>query len=273
MPHPEVVALDINALARAYVGLDRIAYFELQKDLRFERHCQSVRDQIDNSAGATTHLKSLCTAGADPSEILWILSGCNGLPGFTHTKQVFGWPAEELSECLETIETAASVMEKVQRHPFGILAAHSAEIGSGLSKRLSAYVEMARMARRDFGYRSYWFLNIAKARLVIHVICHTAGAVHDKHISGLIAAVTGTDYSPAAQLRWRQKYADLIGFRGLDPITAMTAEERKLKVESWQGIAAADPEFHSGYESWVEDFGEIAASRRGPSPRPRRPKK
>ena len=146
--------------------------------------------------------EQLCIAGAESDELVWLLSGCEGLPGFTETRDLFGWRPEDLDKGLAAIEKAASVVEKIQHHPFGILASHADPVNApNLDKHLRGYLELVRAAQQDSIHRSDWFLNIAKARLVIHVKHRTNGNVHDDKISGLIAAMTETDYNADAHTR------------------------------------------------------------------------
>ena len=253
--------MEAFVLANWYVSLDRFVYFQLQKTSTFSDVCRRVRERL-SEAGAAKDFDDLCAAGADSDELLWFLNGCEGLPGFTHTEQVFGWSAEELTKGLEAIETAASVVEKIQRHPFGIIAAYVELPSKRLEKTLRTYVALARAARRDFGHGSDWFLNIVKARLVIHVTHHAEGAFHDREISGLIAATTGTDYEPSAQSRWRRMHADLIRDSSLDPYAVMNPAQREERRQRWKQIAAADPEFFEGFSTWVASFDRIAEARR-----------
>jgi hypothetical protein len=97
----------------------------------------------------------------------------------------------------------------------------------GLVEHLRSYVTLARLAKRCLLHRSEWFLNIAKARLVIHVR-HWTGDPHDKEVSGLIAAVTGKeDYGQENQKRWRKKYNYFVSDTQLDPWTIAVAEKRE----------------------------------------------
>jgi hypothetical protein len=263
-PNPEAtpeVALDAFSLAHAYVALDRFVFFQVQSALTFESCCEKVRERLSDVPGGLKDFDDLCAAGAEASELLWLLNGCEGLAGFTHTDQVFGWSAEELTNGLKVIEEAASVIEKVQRHPFGILAVQTPGVSQGLEKTLMAYVALARGARSDFGHGSDWFLNIAKARLVIHVTHRTKGVVHDREISGLIAATTGSEYSPSAQSQWRHKHNDLIRDSSLDPYTVMTPAQREERREAWKQIAEQDPEFFEGFSRWVADYNGITKAR------------
>lgn len=79
------------------------------------------------------------------------------------------------------------MIEKMKIHPFGLLAGYTA-LPSDLDKSLRSYIALARAARGHFGHGSQWFLNVAKARLVIHVTHRSKGDPHDGEVSGLIAA-------------------------------------------------------------------------------------
>jgi hypothetical protein len=253
-------------LARAYVSLDRFVYFRLQNASTFVNVCEDVREQLREVRGSLDDFKELCEAGADSDELLWLLHGCEGLAGFTDTQEVFGWTAKELSKALATVETAASAIEKMRYCPFGLIAVQTPDVRQGLEKTLRAYVALARAARRDFGYRSDWFLNIAKARLVIHVAQRTNGAFHDREISGVISAVIGTNYDAATQSRWRHKYRNLVRDASLDPYTVMTPAERESRRKSWEQTAAQAPEFYDGFGEWVAAHNGITEARRPTKP-------
>jgi hypothetical protein len=249
-------------LACAYVTLDRYLFFQLQNTGTFERSCEEVRNRLKINEGLPD-LDKLCAAGAESSELLWILRGCEGLPGFSSTSDVFGWSAPELKKGLARIEEAASFIEKVAHYPFGLLAAHTSNLTSGLQKSLRSYLELARAAQSDFGHGSFWFLNIAKARLVIHVRHRTKGNLHDKAISGLIAAITRSDYDEHDQRQWRRKYPGLIGKdSSLDPYTLVSHRKREQKRQFWQDIAAQEPEFFKVFENCLADTAALNRSRR-----------
>lgn len=248
-------------LACAYVTLDRFIFFHLQNSGTFERSCEEVKKQLKINGGLPD-LDKLCAAGAESSELLWILRGCEGLPGFSKTSDVFGWAAPELKKGLARIEEAASFIEKVAHYPFGLLVVHTSNVSSGLQKSLRSYLELARAAQSDFGHGSSWFLNIAKARLVIHVRHRTSGDLHDKAISGLIAAMTRSDYDAHNQCQWRRKYRGLIQKdSSLDPYTLMSHRQREQRRQSWHDIAAQEPEFFKGFDNWLTDTAALDRSR------------
>jgi len=220
-------------LAHAYVTLDRFVFFQLQITSEFESSCALVKRRLGTNEGLGD-FERLCELGAESHELLWLLRGCEGLSGFTPATKLFGWSAVELRKGLSAIEHAASVIEKMQCHPFGFLARHASSVhSSSLDKSLRSYLALARAAQNDFGHGSQWFLNIAKARLVIHVFHRTRGDWRDREVSGLIAAMTNSDYNAAAQSQWRHKHEDLIGDHSLDPYTTMgdlgaSASSKKL---------------------------------------------
>jgi hypothetical protein len=255
------VAMKALELAKAYVQLDRFVSFQLQDSSVFQSRCDEVRQRLRKNEGLPDFEK-LCDAGAEGDELLWLLAGCDGLPGFTLTLEVFGWSAQELKKGLAAVEKAASVIEKIQCHPFGLLARHAESVlgSSGLEQDLSAYLALARAAS-DFGHRSKWFLNIAKARLVIHVTHRTKGGPHDSEVSGLVAAMTSTDYNADAQRRWRQKHNDLIRDAQLDPYTTKGQAGRDQVRRSCEEIAAREPEFFQGFTKFVDDYWAVARSR------------
>jgi hypothetical protein len=262
------------SLAKAYVQLDRLFYFDPQNVSAVATLCGNVKERLGLTARALKDLEDLAAAGADANELLWLLRGCGGLPGFADTSEVFGFSVSELTKGLVIIEKAASVIEKMERQTFGLLAVHTSHADDGLMKTLRSYVALARAAQRDFGHQSEWFLNIAKARIVIHVSCHANGAVHDREVSGLVAAVTLSDYGPAAHSRWRHQHRELIDDSSLDPYTTMTSVERERRRQTWVQFAHADPEFFEGYRTWSADLTLIdkakRRSRRFPKPQKRK---
>jgi hypothetical protein len=252
--------LEAFALARAYVDMDRFVFFQRQNDSTFVNCCEKVRRCLSQVPGAVKDFDDLCKAGADKDEVLWLLYGCGGLPGFWQTGQVFGLTAEQLTKGLATIEKAAIVIGKMERHPFGTLAAETPNVSPGLEKTLRDYVAIVRAARRDFSRGSHWFLNIAKARLVVHVIHYTSGAVHDREISGLIAAVTGDEYATTAQTQWRHKHNHLIQDT-LDPYTVMTPQQREHRKELWKQIQVQAPELSEGFNRSMAGYNLIGKAR------------
>jgi hypothetical protein len=247
-------------LAHAYVTLDRFVYFQLQKSSAFQSRCASVKQRLKDNEGLKDFEK-LCDAGSEADELLWLLAGCEGLPGFINAEEVFGWSASELRKGLAALEKAANVIEKMDLRPFGLLVRH-ANVTFNLDKRLRSYLRFARAAQSDFGHGSEWFLNIAKARLVLHVIHRTAGEPHDNEVSGLIAAVTKTEYNADAQKRWRHKHNDLIQNAELDPYTITGQAGRQQVRQSWEQIAAQDPEFFKGFDIFADDYSALSQSRR-----------
>ena len=114
--------------------------------------------------------KTALRGGAEEDELLWSLAGCDGLPGFTKAQEIFGWNSNRLVKGLDTIEKASRFIEKMQSHPFGLLVCHAGN-DSDLDKKLRSFAALARAARRDFGHRTQWFLNIAKASLDYSRFC------------------------------------------------------------------------------------------------------
>lgn len=241
-------------LARAYVALDRFAFFHREKYSALQNLCATAEQRLRENDGLTD-FETLCDAGAEDGELLWLLGGYGGLPGFirNRTLEIFGWSPPQLTRGLAAIEKAASVIEKIQSHPFGLLARHAGAATCPHKDHLRSYVTLARAARSDFR-RSEWFRNIAKARLVIHVTHRTKGAPHDKEISGLIAAISHTDYNAGAQCRWRQTHGELFRDASLDPYTVMGQARREDVRQSWKMIATSAPEFFSGFDKWMADY-------------------
>jgi hypothetical protein len=250
-----------TALVHAYVKLDRFVFFQLQNHPASPSHPDLIKQRLKENEGLADFEK-LCEAGAEGDELLWLLAGCQGLSGFTRMLEVFGWSAPQLRKGLATIEKAASVIQKMQHRPFGLLARYADSISaSGLDKNLRSYVALARAARSDFGHRSDWFLNIAKARLVIHVSHRTKQDPHDKEVSGLIAAVTATDYNADAQRRWRHRHKELVQDAWLDRYTIMGQGGREQVRQSWEQIAIQEPDFFKGFDRFTEDYKALAQTR------------
>jgi hypothetical protein len=251
-------------LAHAYVSLDRFVFFQLRSSSAFETFCAHTKQRLIDNEGLGD-FEELCQAGAERDELLWLLKGCEGLPGFTRMIDLFGRSAPQLTRVLAAMEEAASVIENMQRHTFGLLARHALS-SSGIGRDIRAYVTLARAARKDFGHRSHWFLNIAKARLVIHVAHKTAGNVCDKEVSGLIAAVTGTDYNAAAQSQWRHAHDELVRDRSLDPYTTMGIAGREQVQKTWEELAMKDPELFEACAVLAADYKAIEEGRHGIAP-------
>jgi hypothetical protein len=253
--------MKVPDLAHAYVTLDRFVFYRLQASSALDDCRAQVTLRLKKNEGLED-FDRLCAAGAEGDELLWLLKGCEGLPGFTQVDEVFGWSAPELGKGLAAVEKAASVIEKMQRNPFGLLARHAASVRSSeLEKDLRSYVALARAARRDFSHGSHWFLNVAKARLVIHVTHRLNGEPHDKEVSGLIAAATGTDYNAGAQSQWRHMHDDLVRDPSLDPYTIMGPAGRERVRKSWEEIAAQEPEFFKGFDVFTADYEALGESR------------
>jgi hypothetical protein len=239
-------------LVHAYVKLDRLVFFRLQITSLFESCCAQIKQRLGENDGLGDFEK-LCELGAESHELLWLLRSCEGLPGCKSAAELFGWSAKELNKSLFVMEHAASVIEKMQRHPFGLLARNASVDGKELYKSLRSYLALARAAQGDFGRGSYWFLNVAKARLVIHVSHKIKGHFRDKEVSGLIAAMTDTAYNAAAQSQWRHTHEDLIQDPSLDPYTTMGEAERAQVRANWEYIASQAAEFFECFEAWAAD--------------------
>src|ERR1700756_763967 len=76
-------------LAHSYVTLDRFVFYKLQKSSDFQNRCSWVKQRLKEGEGPTD-FKNLCEASAESDELLWLLAGCDGLPGFTKMSEVFG---------------------------------------------------------------------------------------------------------------------------------------------------------------------------------------
>ena len=253
-------------LARAYVELDWLYYCDSKNASAIQSSCEQVKRTLASTEGAPEALEALCDAGADEAELLWLLFGCQGIPVFANLRQVFGWPASELDKILRTIRDAATAIERMSRHTFGILGSHALCVkGDGLSETLNTYAAMAIAARDAFGHRSEWFLNLAKARLVIHVRSRTKGDLHDSEISELVSAIKWADsdgssvYASTAQSRWRHTHAYLIADNSLDPWAAKSVIERSQDRRDMAEIIGIRIE--GSKEKEIPSFDRIVASR------------
>lgn len=256
--------MQAHVLAQAYVTLDRLVLHLVQGTPVLRIHYASKIQEL-RKRGGLADLKSLCEAGAEKEELLWILGGCEGLPGLKTSREVFGWPAGELSKALDALEQTASVIEKTRRYPFGMLVQLAAPFDAEVSDSLRSYAKLARAAQQDFSHGSHWFLNIAKARLVQHVLSHAKGEPHDKEVSGLIAAITESTYNVGTQTRWRQKNDELVRDRLLDPYTLQTPVQREQTSRQLEERIAQDPEFVRVLGQFIASFERLNRARRAAS--------
>jgi hypothetical protein len=243
-------------LEQAYVKLDRSIFLEL-KDSSDLRELFSGAEKRLEERHALGNFQTLCAAGAEPEQVLWILSGLEGLPELRNTFELFGWPAKELAKHLESIELTASLIEKTRSYPFGMLVQASLLLSAQqLPEDLRAYASMARAAQGSFGHNAQWFLNIAKARLVQHVTHRTVGGQpHDKEVSGLIAAMTGSDsYDEGSQKRWRHKHKGLVGNNWLDPYLTWSSEDRENAIRQHKELCSQYPEVRECFKKLVFMF-------------------
>jgi hypothetical protein len=221
-----------RSLAHHYVTMDRWVFQQLEAH-ELDDVCEKVKKRLKDEGGYTAFAALCQTPGVEEREILWFLAGCEGLPGFgarlrvSPTTQLFGKSAEQLRKNLNRIREAASIIESIQRSPFGPFSTLANPFISSTVDTLRSYALLIEAAQSDFGHGTEWFLNIAKARIVIHVK-HWTGDPHDKEVSGLIAAVTGKEnYGQENQKSWREKYNDLASDAQLDSYTTQTPAERE----------------------------------------------
>jgi hypothetical protein len=249
------------ALAQAYVTLDRLVFYQFRQSQDLSKCYDYARRRLKEQEG-WTDLQELCGAGAEEEEILWLLLGCEGLPGFKAARKVFGRPSKQLKKGLSAIEQSAQFIKKTRRHPFGILFQTANPLAADLPEHLRSWAAFVWAAQRDFGHRSHWFLNIAKARLVIHVKRWAQNHdPHDREVSGLIAAMTCTDYNADAQRRWRQKHPGLIQNVWLDPYTTKTREEREDSIRVLSDVSAQHPEIARSISHCLSGFVRLIESR------------
>jgi len=267
------------ALAHDYVTMDRWVFRQL-KGPALDEICETVKKRLKDEGGHTA-LAALCqTPEVEEREILWILAGCEGLSGFggrvrvesrnaktknqnrdrprvSPTAQLFGRKPEQLSKNLKNIRETASIIESIQRSTFGPMAKF---LISSTPYTLRSYASLIEAAQSDFGHGTEWFLNISKARLVIHVK-HWTGDPHDKEVSSLIAAIIGNeDYGRENQKRWREKYNHLVSDRQLDPYTILTAAERAQRNQEVDELLK-EPAVNDSVKMSIKDFLTILQSR------------
>lgn len=241
----------MNALAfvHSYVKVDRLVFRQLE-GAGLDDICKRVNQHLKEEGGDTA-FDALCrTRGVEEREILWFLAGCEGLPGFggrvlvessdakaknkkkgipraSPTAQLFGRNAELLKSNLDAIRETADIIENIQRSPFGLFGSMENVFIPSTPDTLRSYASLIEAVQSDFGQGTEWFLNIAKARLVIHVT-HRTGDPHDEEVSSLIAAITGKEhYGQENQETWRGKYNYLVSDTRLDPYTTQTPAERE----------------------------------------------
>jgi len=117
--------MEARAFAEAYVHMDRLLHCDLRQSPEKSRLLQealvAVERQISLHARASEHLQSLCDQGCERGELLWILLGCDGLPGLRSSPELFGRNADQLNRNLVAIQEAANIIENINRYPFGVL--------------------------------------------------------------------------------------------------------------------------------------------------------
>lgn len=263
--------MQVPALAHAYVTLDRLAFRQLQRLSTLDDYYSQIKKRL-NEYEALADLEELCRAGAEETEVLWLLAGCDGLPGFSDSLEAFGWSAPQLERGLDVIEKAARVIEKMQSHPFGVLSSIAIVSCESIPRDLIVYAKLARAGQADFSHRSEWFLNIAKARLVAHVTHHANSEPHDKEISSLIAAMNDSDYNADAQRRWRHTHGQLIQDTMLDPYTNQTQMQRQASGRLMEDMIDSTPDFSDAIARLTSKFSKLLEYRLS-SPRNRKSKK
>lgn len=268
--------MNARALVEGYVWLDRSLLFRLQNDRELTSAFQGVLDAVSTlleKRGAWDDLENLCQAGCEREEVLWLLGGCDGVPGITSSEGLFGRGADELRKNLRDIRHAADVISNLNRQPFGHLLRGSISLGSlpDLPEHLRLYAAAVGAAQADF-VGSDWYLNIAKARLSDHVTYKTdAGRTRkrDKEISSLIGAITNTSYGADAHRRWRHQHNDLLGNRTtdpdgrwtIDPSATLAATHRDEATLQLKNFAETDPDFNEYLNRCASTFLKIAQSR------------
>jgi hypothetical protein len=271
-----------TALVHSYVTMDRWAFQQLE-GAKLDEICQKVKQRLRDEGGYEAFEALRQTPGIEEREILWFLAGCEGAPGFgprvrleprdtkakkqnkgisrvSPTAQLFGRSAEQLKRNLSRIREAASIIENIQSSPFGPLGATT--IGSIFSTpdALREYASLIEAAQSDFGQGTEWFLNVAKARLVIHVT-HWTGDSHDKEVSAIIAAMTGNEsYGQENQKTWRRKYNYLVGDTQLDPYTTRSSAERE-QVKRVQNESFEDSGVKDAVATLIKGYSAISQSR------------
>jgi hypothetical protein len=240
-------------LVKAYVQLDRYVYYKETGTNAFADHCAKVKAKLRECC-ALEDFDTLVKANADANELFWLLGGCAGLPG----------ASIDLKETMRAIRKAIETFKWLEANFVGSLLGQVGPTNfSWLRRHLEATLSTIEAAKSGFGRRTHWFLNIAKARLVVHVLHHTDD-LHDKEISSLVAAMTDSSYDATAQNRWRHAHAGLI-CDSIDPTTVMSPADRERGWIDWQEVAAGVPEFDAAYRQWTVDFNRLSAIRKLPA--------
>jgi hypothetical protein len=256
-------------IARAYVELDRVFYCNPINRDSVRKRLDEVKRAIKVAPAAPAALKELCQAGADEEEILWLLSGCRSKHVFGNTEEAFGLSADELTHTLVSARNLANVLNQMRRYTFGVLL-DRVLLAHRLPETLQEVVRLASAAKGTFGHRSEWFLNIAKARLVIHIRSQTKGRTYDQAIADLVSAVLCVTYDASAQSSWRRKHDYLIDRPYIDGETAMSRSERRKKRKVWEEIAANFPDIVGQQASDFQYLDEIRSGLRKVAKAPKR---
>jgi hypothetical protein len=271
-----------DSLARACVTFDRCAFhfLKMSDPIAFDRVLKASEARV-KAGGGFADFNSLWKEGCDREELLWLLVSCRDT--IVNIRNVFGQLGPSLSQNLKKIRRCADFVERLNCTLFGALA--KATPGGTqlkyLPETLRKLAELAENAKREFK-NAKWFLRIAKVRLTDHVIfkCRN-GEPHDKQVSGLIAAVTGKDYSEDAQRRFRHKYKHLLsnryadpdGNRALDPYTVRSDPKRQKTIDILALTLTSHSETRRVIEEYAWAFVKIAEKTSSTRPNRKRPKR
>jgi hypothetical protein len=255
--------MDGRAFGAAYVSLDRLALHRLRESGQLAGFLTTVKRQIQ---AASADLKALCDAGCDREEILWLLAGCYSGPAFAPITKLLGRGDRALRSALQSIRNCADLIANLNQQPFGAFAHGMASSFSilQLPHTLNEYASLIQDATVAFGHGSYWYLHLAKARLVDYVTSVTGG-VHDRQVSSLIDAMVHPKggYSESDQAKWRSRYYE--DFRGLDPALTWPAERRRQVAQELEAAAAEIPEIKTATDRMLEAYVRLLAPHAFPS--------
>jgi hypothetical protein len=190
-------------LEYAYVSHERFVLSMLQGEQVLDEAFATVKEVIAEDSEACRSLESLCDAGCEKAELVWLLLGSISKPGYRRAWDFVRLDADELNRTVHRLEECASQIRTINKKtPFGGLVAEIYSNLIGLPDDLSTYAGLLREGARHFGRGTHTFLNIAKARVVTHVRYATE-KWHDREVAALIGVVANSaHYAADNQRRW-----------------------------------------------------------------------
>jgi len=255
-------------LAHGYCFLDRalFCYLKMNDPALLKRALAAVEERVKDGNGRT-NLERLCEEGCEREELVWLSLGCWDRVRVLTTEQLFGRNIDQVNKNLELIRNCANVTASWRQSVFGALFRSVPGTLQLLPEHLRNLAELAEAAKRDFK-NAQWFLSLAKIRITDHVTYKARdGEPHDADVSGLIAAVSGSDYNADAHRRFRTnaRYRKLLshkdhdpsGYHSLDPYTVRTDSKRMETISVLQE-GMKDPAFRQAIEGSALSFLKLA---------------